>query len=513
MSARAARFVVAIGVLLALLAGLGHEASDLAGQAAPAAGTEIPDDALWVGAGHPFATIGDALAVAGSGATIAVDGGEWAGPVEIATSVRLIGVNHPVIDGHHDGTIVRITAPDVVLEGFTLQHTGSNFDKEDSAVYVEAERVQVIDNRMIDTLFGINAATAHDSVFAGNFISGRDVETGIRGDAIKVWYSHRVQITGNDVEGARDLLIWYSDNVLVSGNTVRDSRYGFHFMNSNDGVVERNRLENNSVAIYLMYGRNFTIRDNLLQGSRGPSGHGLGLKEIDGVVVEGNIIYDNRIGIFIDNSPLSPNVYSYFRGNLIAYNDQGLGVLPSSRNNIFSGNSMIDNLEQVAVLGGGKLGANEWTENGEGNFWSDYAGYDADGDGIGDIPFRSEHLSEQLMHSWPQLQLFRFSVAETAVDFGSRALPMFRQEPILVDAAPLVAPVLPVNAPDPARNASSATTTIVSLLMLAGAAGVLWWGIRGSADNVTAASRRSGGAMTAIRAPEPGREPMGEAGP
>jgi len=451
------------------------------GSASSADSAAIPDDALRVcETGCAFSSIDDALKTAVPGATIAVEGGTWAGPIEIAKSVRLIGIGNPVIDGGSHGTVVRITAPDVTVQGFTIQHSGSNFDKEDSAVYIEAQRVQILDNRLLDTLFGVNAATAHDSVIARNTIVGKDVDMGVRGDGIKVWYSHRIKITGNEVSRSRDLLVWYSNDVVVSDNHVTDGRYGFHFMNSDNGIAEHNRLVNNSVAIYLMYGRNFVIRDNLLQGSRGPSGHGLGLKEIDGVLVEGNIIYDNRIGIFIDNSPLSPNVYSHFRNNLIAYNDQGFGVLPSSRNNILSHNSMIDNLEQIAILGGGKLGKNQWSEDGAGNFWSDYAGIDRDGDGIGDVPYRSEQLSEHMMDTWPALQLFRFSVAETAVDFGARAIPMFRMEPKLTDEHPLMAPVIPAGAPRPEGASDPNRSSLWAVALLACAGGALAWGVRGT---------------------------------
>lgn len=468
--------------LVPLLAAL-MLAAPLAGQATNTGSPPIPvpDDAIRVCAtGCDYPAIEPALAAARDGETIAVIGGEYTAPVVIDKSIRLIGIDNPVIDGHDEGTIVHITAPDVTLQGFTLQNSGSNFDKEDSAVYVEAENARILDNRALDTLFGINGATAHNSVIAGNYILGKDVDMGIRGDGIKIWYSHDVEISGNEVERSRDLLVWYSNNAVVRDNYVHDGRYGFHFMNSDDGIAEHNRMVDNSVAIYLMYGRRFEIRDNLLQGSRGPSGHGLGLKEIDGVEVEGNIIYDNRIGVFIDNSPLSPIVYSHFRNNLIAYNDQGFGVLPSSRNNVLTNNSMIDNLEQVAILGGGKLGDNQWSENGHGNFWSDYAGYDADGDGIGDIPFRSEQLSEQVMDSWPILQLYRFSVAEAAVDFGSRAVPMFRQDPKLIDEYPLISPVIPTNAPKPAAPQRAAHTTAWSIALLAAAGGAIWWGVRGT---------------------------------
>lgn len=476
------RPVAVILLVLALLVSPAvAQTPDATPDLAPAGTIDIPDDAIRVSeSGGDYASIEDAIAAAAEGDTIEVAGGTWDGPIVIDKSVRLVGTGNPVIDGHEEGTIVLISAPDVVLQGFTLQNSGSNFDREDSGVYIEAENVQVLDNRLLDVQFGINGAKMHDGVISRNYVRGKDVDMGVRGDGIKVWYSHNVRITHNTVERSRDLLVWYSNFVMVSDNVVRDSRYGFHFMNSDDGVAERNAVYDNSVGIYLMYGRRFEIRDNLLQGSRGPSGHGLGLKEIDGVVVEGNIIHDNRIGVYFDGTPLSAGISNYFRGNMISYNDQGFGMLPSTKNNVFSGNSMVDNLEQVAILGGGQLGENQWSEDGVGNFWSDYAGYDADGNGIGDVPFRSEQLSEQLMDSWPILQLFRFSVAEAAVDFGSRAVPMFKSEPKLTDDYPLVEPMIPANAPKPVGRTGTDATTAWSIVMLVGAAGAIWWGVRGT---------------------------------
>ncbi len=465
------------------------------------AGIEIPAGAITVcDDGCDQASLADALASVEAGGAVVVDGGVWDGPIEITTPVHLIGLNGATIEGHDDGTVVRVSAPDTIVQGLVIQNSGSNFDKEDSAIYVEAENVQILDNRLLNTLFGVNVAQGHDGVIARNEIHGKDVDMGVRGDGIKVWYSQRIQIVDNTVIRSRDLLVWYSNDVSVSGNDVRDSRYGFHFMNSDNGVAEGNRLSDNSVAIYLMYGRNFVIRDNLLQGSRGPSGHGLGLKEIDGVVVEGNVIYNNRIGVFIDNSPLSPSVYSYFRENLVAFNDSGFAVLPSTRNNVLSRNSIIDNLEQVTVLGGGELGDNEWSEHGAGNFWSDYAGYDADGDGIGDLPFHNAVLSEQVMAAWPNLQLFRFSVAAAAVDFGSRAVPMFSQDPILTDAYPLTSPVIPTNAPLPVATSNPASTSLWSILLLLGSGAAIWWGVRGT---------RSRGGATLTNVPEPVAGPGG----
>jgi nitrous oxidase accessory protein len=465
--------VIAIMVVAALapLAG---------GTAAGQSDTSSSEATIQVCESCAYTDISSAIAAAAPGDRIEVVGGSYAGPLVIDKPLSLIGVDAPVIDGHHQGTIVRITSPDVTLQGFVIQNSGQNFDREDSAIFLEGERVQIIDNQMINTLFGVNAALAHDLLVSGNTIIGMDVYTGMRGDGIKVWYSHRTQILNNYVRSSRDLLVWYSNDVIIRDNTVEQGRYGFHFMNSDNGIAEHNRLFDNSVGIYLMYGKGFIIRDNLLQGSRGPSGHGLGLKEIDGVEVEGNIIYDNRIGVYIDNSPLSPAVTNTFRWNLFAYNDIGLGLLPSARNNVFTENSLVDNQEQISVLGGGPLGPNQWSLDGRGNFWSDYAGYDADGDGVGDVPFRSEHLSEQLMSRWPILRLFRFSVAEAAVDFGSRAIPMFRQDPVLVDEYPLVNPVHPTNAATPAHIPDRTTARLWASSLLLLVILVMWWGWRGS---------------------------------
>ncbi len=461
----------------------------------------IPGDALEVCGSCEYTSIDAALVDAAEGGTIHVQGGVYDGELLIDKPVRLVGTDNPVIDAHGEGTVVRIESPDVLFQGFTVENTGRSFDKEDSGVYVEAERVHVVGNRIINALFGVNAATAHDLVIAGNYIEGQPgVDVGLRGDAIKVWYSHRTEIYDNHVVRSRDLLVWYSNEVKVHDNLVEDGRYGFHFMNSDDGYADHNMLVDNSVGIYIMYGKRFGIHDNLLQGSRGPSGHGLGLKEVDGAEVTGNVVYDNRIGVYIDNSPLSPDQYDYFTENLFAYNDAALGILPSARNNQFTRNSFIENLEHVTVLGTGPIsGGNLWSINGVGNFWSDYKGYDANGDGLGDVPYKSEQLSERLMQSYPDLQLYRYSLAASAVDFGAEAVPLFRADPLLIDDSPLVKPVLPTGAPDAIQETDERGAQLWSIVMVGGVAAVLIWGKLGGRVPDAARTQRSGDVpMTAV---------------
>ncbi len=441
----------------------------------------IPEDAIRVCEECETSDLQATIDSAPMGAVIVVEGGQWP-PLIINQPLRLVGLDWPLIDVQSEGSGIVIESDDVSIEGFDIRNTGRSFDHEDSGIYFEGERNRILNNRLTEVLFGVNGATGHDSVIAGNYVRGHaGISEGLRGDGIKVWYSQRVSIHNNHVTRSRDLLVWYSNECDVHDNLVTDSRYGFHFMNSDDGFASRNSLVDNSVGIYIMYGKRFTVKDNLMQNSRGPSGHGLGLKEVDGVDVIGNVIYDNRIGIFNDNSPFSMNAFGIFRNNLIAYNDIGVGVLPSARANIYYENSFVENLEQVTVLGGGELSeGNIWNQDGVGNYWSDYAGYDADGNGIGDVPYRSAAMSEQLRRSHPELQLFRFSMAETSIDFASQAVPLFETNAVLEDVSPLVEPMVPTNAPNVHGDVSAVRTGAISVTLILGVAASMWWATRPS---------------------------------
>src|SRR5690606_15356930 len=109
------------------------------------------------------------------------------------------------------------------------------------------------------------------------------------------------------------------------------------------------------------------------------------------------------------------NSVGIFRGNLFAYNDIALEMLPSVRHNLISDNSFVENEQQVVVLGGGQLRDNEWTVGDRGNYSSDYAGYDVDGDGRGEIPYQAQRLLDNLLGMRPELRLFMYSPVVNAV--------------------------------------------------------------------------------------------------
>jgi nitrous oxidase accessory protein len=195
-----------------------------------------------------------------------------------------------------------------------------------------------------------------------------------------------------------------------------------------------------------MYGRKFTLRGNTLLRNRGPSGYGLGMKEVDAYLVEGNVFSGNRVGCYIDGSPYTRKPgNATFTSNSFACNDIGMTMLTAVRGNRIVSNNFVDNIEQVAVQGRGAVAGNEFAVAGRGNFWGDYGGYDANHDGVGDQPYRARKLFESLVDREPRLRLLLFSPAHDAIEFMARAVPAVQPEAKFADPAPLMQPV-PVTA-------------------------------------------------------------------
>ncbi len=397
----------------------------------------------------PAEDLAAAVAQAQPGDTIEVTGGVYTGNLIVDKSLTLIGIEEPVLDADFFGTVVTITAPDVTLRGFTVRHSGDKLLTDDAGVNVGAPGALIEDNIIDDVLFGIYVHSGANAVLRGNHITGKELDIARRGDLIRIWDSDDVLVENNVTVNGRDAVLWYSERLTLRGNEFTHGRYGLHFMYCDDAVIEGNQLTHNSVGAYMMYGRRVILRDNLFAFNRGPSGYGLGLKDMDDTIITGNRILDNRVGAFVDGSPRELTSIGVLEGNLFGYNDIGMEMLPSVRRNQIRDNSFIENEQQVVISGGGQLVANEWSVGGRGNYWSDYAGYDANGDGLGEIEYRAERLLDSLIGRQPELRLFLYSPVVNAVDFAARAFPLVRPQPVLVDEHPLTQPPLPANAPTP----------------------------------------------------------------
>ncbi|HYM69924.1 MAG TPA: nitrous oxide reductase family maturation protein NosD [bacterium] len=388
----------------------------------------------------PQGSIEAALAQAPVGGAVTVRGVHHE-RIVIRRSV-IVRCEGATLDGGGRGTVITVVAPDVTIDGCVVRNSGDELVFEDSGIFVAAPRARIVRNAIEDVLFGVYLKGAPGSVIEDNTIRGRALELSMRGDSVKVFNSPESRVARNRIDGGRDFLIWYSDDVTIDQNVVVHGRYGLHFMNSHGDVLTRNRFVDDAIGSYVMYSDHIRLVENVFARSRTISGFGLAIKESNGTVALRNLFVDNSVGLYLDDSPYGDSGWGEFRGNVVAGNGVGIWLLSNVRHNRFGGNVFADNVEQVRV-DGGILAGNEWAPEGRGNYWSDYAGFDANGDGVGDVPNRVEKNFEQLAETHPEARILRYSPAVNALDFAASALPIFAPRPVLQDPAPLMHAAIP----------------------------------------------------------------------
>lgn len=429
---------------------------------------------LDVGAGAPYATVGAAVAVAAPGDTVHVRNGVYKEHVRIERPLSIEGDPEAILDGGGADTVIAIEAGGVRIAGVSIRSSGASLVGEDAAVRItRAPGCTVENTRIDDTLFGILVNGSPGVRISGNHIRGKDLPIPLRGDGIRVNGSGRSTVAKNLIERSRDLSIWQSSHVTVSRNVVRGSRYGLHYMYCDDDLFEDNVFEDNQVGGAIMYSRRLTLRRNRFSGSRGPSAYGLLIKVADDLLVEDNRFLDNTHGVYLDEAPQARGSSCLFRGNVIGGNDVGVALEPSVAGSVFTDNSLVTNRVQVLLLGSRRSHAeqNAWSAAGRGNYWSDYVGFDQDGDGIGDTPHRVEQYFEDLAERYPAAGLLRMGPASEALELAARAFPIVKPQPTAVDEHPLVRPVaLPGEA---TRAARAPLLVVAGLFALAGAAHAL----------------------------------------
>jgi nitrous oxidase accessory protein len=370
--------------------------------------------------------------------------GVYRGDLAIRRAVAVRGARGTVLEGTGAGSVVTVDAKDVAIENVVVRHSGRRNTAEDSGIKAKGERIRVADVDIEDALFGVSLEDCKHCVIERAHVVGFGDDAELRGDGIKLWEANDSVVRGCLVEHARDLVVWYTRRALLEDDVVTGGRYGAHFMYAHDSTVRRSHFEKNVVGIFVMYSMRLHVEDNVLAGARGAAGIGLGFKDSDAVQVRGNWIVANTIGTYLDNTPRTKADPVDFDDNVLALNDVAMRLNTSESGLTFRGNDFHQNAELIAVDGGGDAMFVAM----RGNHYSDYEGYDLDGDGVGDVAYEVKALSSELTESRPALKLFHGTAAMGLVDAVARAMPMLASQKLLVDPAPLASrPDLAVPAP------------------------------------------------------------------
>ena len=394
---------------------------------------------LWIAGACQAATLtvrpGDDLAAAvraaQPGDTVQVQRGQYRANLLIDKPLTLRGLDRPTLSGGNQGDTIRVTAPDVVIEGLIVRDSGDDLKAQNAGIYLYpgAHRAVVRHCDLTYNLFGLWIEKADDVRIEHNVITGkREYASPQRGNGVQLYNTKGAQILNNDISFVRDALyVDVSHHAVFKGNRLHHSRYGTHYMNSYYNLWEDNDTYYNRGGLALM-----EVRDQVVRGNRawGNSDHGIMLRTLQDSVIENNVVAGNNRGFFIYDVE-----YIKLNDNLIVDNTVGVHLSAGSKNNEVEGNDLIGNREQVRYVGA----RDERWGTDSGNYWSNYLGWDRDGDGMGDVPYEANDMVDRLTWRHPSVKLLLASPAVQALRLVGRQFPILRA-PSVVDPHPRMQP-------------------------------------------------------------------------
>ncbi|HEX4954693.1 MAG TPA: nitrous oxide reductase family maturation protein NosD [Thermoanaerobaculia bacterium] len=365
------------------------------------------------------------------GETIVVEAGTYPGDLLIEKPLHLVGRDRPLLLGSGHGSVVRVRAAGVTIEGFDLDgRGGGDLGRDASGIHVAAEGASIRRCNIRGSLFGVYLREAHGAAVEGSVIEGiPGKEAGEKGSGIHVWNTRGFRLEDNRISDTRDgLYVQSSSHGVVRGNVARDLRYGLHYMFSDDNLFEDNRFENGAAGTALMYSKRIVFRRNQLVRNRGFASVGLLLKACDEVVAEDNLIADNARGLFLEGS-----YRNVFRGNVVASSDTAIVLYDSCGENRFEGNTFVANLSPLTLVG------RRTDTVFAGNYWSDHLEPDLDGDGISDRPYRLSNVFDHFRGNLTAADLMAQGPGARALAAAEQVFPVLDPIPV-EDRTPLARP-------------------------------------------------------------------------
>lgn len=379
----------------------------------------------------------EAIDAAPEGSILKLPAGLYKGKVTITKPLTIIGKEDGVvIDGGGEGSVITVKSSFVTLKNLKIIGSGDKHEKVDSAIVIsEAKQCEVSDCVIEDSLFGIDLQMVGNSIISNNKITSKNFELGLKGDGIRLWYSHNNIIKKNSLIHSRDMVIWYSHDNIIEENIGEYCRYSLHFMYAGKNIVKNNRYKYNSVGIFFMYSKDTIATGNIIKSSLGATGMGIGLKEVTNFTIKDNTVLYCAQGMYIDRSPFEPDTKNWIEDNKILYNAEAFRFHSLSEDNVIKNNKIMGNIEDVVNDGKASRTYNNDINQ---NYWDNYEGFDKNGDNIGDTPHKVYRYADQLWLYNPNVKFFYGSPVISLLNFLAKLAPFTKPLFLLEDKKPIV---------------------------------------------------------------------------
>lgn len=394
---------------------------------------------------NPSDDLQSRLDASNDGDLILIEAGVYKGNFIVNNSVTVKGVKGSIIDSNGVGNGFTLHKSNTKIENLTVINWGQDLTEQNAAIYLDAKvkNITISNNQLKGDGFGVWLQKANHILVENNRIEGNpSLRSADRGNGVQLTGVKHAKVIGNEVSGTRDgLYIISSQESELRDNIMHDLRYGVHYMYSYNNRVLSNTAYNTRAGYALMSSKNLVVHGNSSENSED---YGMLVNFITYSDISYNTIKDvwtlpeNKVlgregkGLFIYNS-----AYNTISHNRIDTAEIGIHLTAGSENGKIFGNSFINNPVQVKYVSNRKQ---EWSQNGVGNYWSNYLGWDLDNNSIGDTVFEPNDGIDKMVWKYPEAKVLLDSPSVLMLRWIQKQFPVLKPAGVK-DSHPLMSPL------------------------------------------------------------------------